>query len=191
MAEPPELPTVIQAALTHYQFGTLHPFSDGNGRIGRLLVIVQLLRGAVIREPLLVVSPWFEARRDQYQDALLRLSIDGDWDAWIAFFAEGVAASAAESQPKVESLVALQEHLRSRVRDGKKRGVAERLAADLVGRPYVTVPAVARTYALSGQGATKVVRALVEIGVLETAPFRGPNNSQMYAAPEVLQILNA
>jgi Fic family protein len=60
------------------RFETLHPFSDGNGRIGRLLVIVQLLRGAIIREPLLMVSPWFEQQRDRYQDALLQLSIDGD-----------------------------------------------------------------------------------------------------------------
>ena len=93
--------------MTHYQFETLHPFSDGNGQIGRLLVIVQLLRGAVIREPLLVVSPWFEARRERYQDALLNLSMAGDWDAWIDFFAEGVAAAAAESRTKVEKLVAL------------------------------------------------------------------------------------
>lgn len=65
---------MVVAAMAHYQFESLHPFSDGNGRLGRLLVIVQLLRGALIREPLLVVSPWFEQRRAEYQDALLRLS---------------------------------------------------------------------------------------------------------------------
>jgi Fic family protein len=81
IARPPEIPTVVQAAMAHYQFETLHPFSDGNGRIGRLLVIVQLLRGAIIREPLLMVSPWFEQQRDRYQDSMLQLSIDGDWDA--------------------------------------------------------------------------------------------------------------
>ena len=70
IAEPPELPAVVQAALAHYQFETLHPYSDGNGRLGRLLIIVQLLREAVIREPLLVVSPWFELRRERYQDEL-------------------------------------------------------------------------------------------------------------------------
>ena len=109
--------------MTHYQFETLHPYSDGNGRLGRLLVIVQLLRGALIREPLLVVSPWFEQRRELYQAALLELSCDGDWDSWIAFFAEGVAASAVESQTKVEKLVALQDDLRTRVQKAGKRGV--------------------------------------------------------------------
>jgi Fic family protein len=191
IARPPELPTVVQAAMTHYQFETLHPFSDGNGRIGRLLVIVQLLRGAVIREPLLVVSPWFEVRRERYQDALLTLSIDGAWDAWIAFFAEGVAAAAAESQEKVERLVALQHELRSRVQRANRRGAAERLAADLVGRPYVTITAVARMYDLSGQGATKIVRTLVELGILEPSSFRGPRGAQMYGAPEVLNVLSA
>lgn len=158
--------------MAHYQFETLHPFSDGNGRIGRLLVIVQLLRGAIIREPLLVVSPWFEARRERYQDALLGLSVDGDWDAWIAFFAEGVAAAATESQQKVERLVALQEQLRGRVQAARKRG-AERLAADLVGGPYVTVPSVAASYGISDQGATKVVRALATSAFSRPLRFAG------------------
>ena len=188
---PPELPTVVQAAMTHYQFETLHPFSDGNGRIGRLLVIVQLLRGAVIREPLLVVSPWFEARRERYQDALLALSRSGDWDAWIDFFAEGVAAAAAESRAKVEKLVALQNTLRARVQHAKKRGAAERLAADLVGGPYVTVSTVARMYGLSFQGAKKIVWTLVDLKILTPAPFSGPRGAQMFVAPDVLRVLDA
>src|SRR4029077_2487492 len=188
LADPPSLPTVIHAAMAHYQFETLHPYSDGNGRIGRLLVIVQLLRGAVIREPLLVVSPWFEQRRERYQDALLELSCDGDWDRWIAFFAEGVAASAAESQRKVERLVALQMELRSRVQAAHKRGTAERLAADLVGRPYVTAPIVARLYGLSGQGAINAVRTLVELDILRPS-FRLARGTQMYEAPDVLRTL--
>ena len=70
------------------------------------------------------MSPWFERRREQYQDGLLELSCSGDWDSWIAFFAEGVAASASESQRKVEGLVALQSNLRSRVQEAGKRGVS-------------------------------------------------------------------
>ncbi|WP_445148923.1 Fic family protein [Baekduia sp. Peel2402] len=191
ISEPPDIPTVVQAAMTHYQFETLHPFSDGNGRIGRLLVIVQLLRGAVIREPLLVVSPWFEARRERYQDALLRLSGDGEWDTWIAFFAEGVAAAAMESQAKVERLVTLQDELRAQVQRANKRGAAERLAADLVGAPFLTVADVAERYGLSAQGATKIVRTLVELELLETSAQRGRRGSQMYSAPDVLRVLLA
>jgi Fic family protein len=185
---PPPIPTVVQAAMAHYQFECLHPYSDGNGRIGRLLIIMQLLRGTVIREPLLVVSPWFELRRERYQNALLELSCDGDWDAWIAFFAEGVAASATESQEKVERLVALQSELRARVQSAGKRGAAEQLAADLVGQPYVNRPDVAKLYSLSGQGAINAIRTLVELGILEPG-YRTRHGMQVYRAPRVLNVL--
>jgi Fic family protein len=176
--------------MAHYQFESLHPYSDGNGRLGRLLAIVQLLRGAVIREPLLVVSPWFEARREQYQDALLRLSLDGDWDAWIAFFAGGVAASAVESQDKVERLVSLQVELRAKVQSAGKRGVAERLAADLVGRPYLTQKEVSQQYALSKQGASNAIKTLVDLGILKQSGMRAFGNARVYAAPDVIEIVS-
>ena len=189
MHEPPNLPTVVHAALTHYQFETLHPYSDGNGRLGRLLVIMQLLRGALIREPLLVVSPWFEQRRAKYQEALLELSCDGDWDSWIAFFAEGVAASASESQRKVERLVTLHQDLRVRVQSAGKRGVSERLAADLVGLPYVTRREVAGRYNLSHQGAINAINTLVDLGILEPA-FTNPRGGQVYASAEVVLVVS-
>jgi Fic family protein len=189
--DPPELPTVVRAAMAHYQFESLHPYSDGNGRLGRLLVIVQLLRGALIREPLLVVSPWFEERRDQYQDALLDLSLNGDWDAWIAFFAEGVVASATESQRKVERLVSLQSELRSAVQAAGKRGVSERLAADLVGRPYITQREVAQEYALSKQGASNAIKTLLDMGILERAGVRVLGNARVYVAPSVVEVASS
>lgn len=188
---PPQVPTVVQAALTHYQFEALHPYSDGNGRLGRLLIIMQILRGALIREPLLVVSPWFEQRRDQYQDALLELSASGDWDAWIAFFAEGVAASAAGSQEKVERLVTLQGELRAIVQAAGKRGVAEQLAADLVGGPFVTRSQVEKRYDLSRQGAWNAINVLVDLGILEIARLRGPRGMRYFVAPQVVRIASA
>jgi Fic family protein len=191
MASPPPVPTVVQAALTHYQFESLHPYSDGNGRLGRLLVIIQLLRGAVIREPLLVVSPWFEKRREAYQDALLRLSCDGDWDAWTAFFAAGVAASATGSQAKVERLAELQRELRERVQRAGKRGASEQLAADLVGTPFVARNVVAASYGLSGQGAKNAIDALVSLGLLEPTGLRNSSGAQMFVCSEVVQIISS
>lgn len=191
IADPPPLPTVVQAAMAHYQFEALHPYSDGNGRLGRLLIIVQLLRGAVIREPLLVVSPWFELRRSEYQDELLELSCDGDWDRWIAFFAEGVAASAAASQTKVEDLVALQQRLREQVQQAGKRGTAERLAADLVGDPYLTGREIAARYDLSRQGALFAIRTLVELEILEDTGDVDFQNARIYVAPEVVRIVSS
>jgi Fic family protein len=188
--EPPDLPSVVQASMAHYQFETLHPYSDGNGRLGRLLVIVQLLRGALIREPLLVVSPWFEQRRSAYQEALLNLSLDGDWDAWIAFFAEGVASSATESQRKVERLVELQSDFRSEVQRARKRGIAERLAGDLIGNPYVTGREVARQYGISGQGAHNALKALADLGILELGGTRS-SGAHIYVAPRVVEVVSS
>lgn len=189
LKDPPEIPVVVQAAIAHYQFECLHPYSDGNGRLGRLLIIVQLLREAVIREPLLIVSPWFEERREAYQDALLELSCDGDWDHWIGFFAEGVAASATESQMKVERLVELREDLRARVQEAGRRGVSERLAADLVGVPFVTRAEVAARYGVSGQTAINAISALVELEILRPT-FKGRRGAQVFGAREVVDVLS-
>jgi Fic family protein len=186
---PPNIPTVVQAAMTHYQFETLHPFSDGNGRLGRLLIVVQLLRGVVIREPLLVVSPWFEQRREQYQDALLELSCTGDWNAWIDFFAEGVAASAVDSQAKVETLVRLQKEFRETVHAANKRGVVERLAGDLIGHPFVSRSDVAKRYGITGQGAANAIAALTDLGLLQPTNRRAATGAQRFVAQAVLNVL--
>lgn len=188
--DPPPVPTVVRAALAHYQFETLHPYSDGNGRIGRLLVIVDLLRGELIREPLLVVSPWFEARRAQYQDELLELSCTGDWNRWVGFFAEGVADSADRSRTKVEALIDLQDRLRDRVREAGRRGAAEHLAADLVGIPFVSRPMVARRYELSNQGAGNAIDVLEELGMLQRTGRR-VNGAEEFVAPEVVALISA
>ncbi len=191
MAEPPDIPIVLQAALVHYQFECLHPYSDGNGRLGRLLVIVQLLRDAIIREPLLVVSPWFEQRRERYQDALLALSETGNWDHWVSFFAEGVTAAAVESQQKVERLVELQEQFQQRAVDAGKRGTAVLLAAHLVGRPFVNRSIVASEFGVTGQGAYNAIKALVALGILDRALIKAVNRGTLYVAPEVVAILTS
>lgn len=189
IASPPDLPQVVQAALAHYQFETLHPYSDGNGRLGRLLVIMQLLRGALIREPLLVVSPWFERRRAQYQDELLTLSYEGEWDRWIAFFAEGVIASASASQQKVDDLVDLQRRLRERVQRAGRSGAAERIAADLVGTPYLTNRDVANRYGLSRPGALFAITTLAELGILIDTGTTDSRGGHIHMAPEVVRIV--
>jgi len=191
IASPPELPAVVLAALAHYQFETLHPYSDGNGRLGRLLVVVQLLRGAVIREPLLVVSPWFERRRERYQDELLQLSLGGDWDSWVSFFSAGVAASATDSRQKVERLLALREDLRTKVQEAGKRGAAERLAADLVDRPYVDRSSVVARFGLSGQGAQNAINTLVSLGILEESGIRAATGARLYVARQVVDIVSS
>lgn len=172
--EPPDdFPAVVRAALAHYQFETLHPFSDGNGRIGRLLIVLQLMREGVLREPILVVSPWFEARRDQYQEGLLNLSRTGEWDAWVRFFVTGVEAAANETRTRIEKLLAYRDQAVNAVRSAGASGVAERVAGDLIGAPVLTASRVANEHEVSHQGAMNALRRLVELGLLRESPRRG------------------
>lgn len=163
---PAELSPVARAAMAHYQFEALHPFSDGNGRIGRLLIAMQLMRDDVLREPILVVSPWFEARRAAYQDGLLNLSCTGSWDHWVRFFAEGVAASADDTRRRVEQLSRWRVQALKRVRAAGLSGVAERVAGELIGEPIIRAPAIARRHDVTPQGAMLALRRLADLGLV-------------------------
>lgn len=180
------LPSIAKAALAHYQFETLHPFSDGNGRIGRLLIALMLRRDGVLHEPILVVSPWFEARRDAYQDGLLALGRTGDWDAWVSFFAEGVAESADATRHRIDRLLGWQERTVAAVRAAGTFGVAERVAAELIGSPIVTAPEVSRRHEVTAQGAMLALRRLAQLGVLEEQRVGG---RVRFVSREVLALL--
>lgn len=123
------LDPVVAAAMAHYQFEALHPFHDGNGRIGRLLVILQLLQTSVLTEPTLTVSPWFEARRSEYYQRLLDVSTAGDWDSWVSFFAIGLAASARDTESQLVALLQLQSEMKDKVR---RAGLRAETAMSLV-----------------------------------------------------------
>lgn len=163
---PPDTPPVLQAALAHYQFETLHPFSDGNGRIGRLLIVLQLVRQDVLRHPILVVSPWFEARRAEYQDSLLRLSQTGEWDRWVEFFATGVGAAAADTHERIDALLSWQEEALASVRRARVAGVAERIAGELIGSPILRASHVTHNHGVSHQGAMNALRRLADLGLV-------------------------
>lgn len=118
-------------------------------------------------------------------------SRDGDWDAWTSFFAQGVAASAAESQRKVERLVQLQQEFRRRVQRAGRRGASERLAADLVGTPYVARNTVADRYGLSGQGARNAIGVLDTLGILVPTDLRNISGAQMFVCDEVVKVVSS
>jgi Fic family protein len=180
------LPPVVQAGVAHYQFETLHPYSDGNGRIGRLVIVLQLMRLGVLRHPILVVSPWFEARRTQYQDALLRLSQTGDWDAWIAFFATGVEAAASSTHQRIDGLLSWREEALGHARAARVSGVAERLTSDLIGMPVLRANQVADRYGVTHQGAMNALRRLADLGLLTTQTSHGRVTFRADAVVEML-----
>lgn len=185
---PPEtIPAVVQAALAHYQFETLHPFSDGNGRIGRLLIVLQLMQWKTLGHPLLVVSPWFEARRTEYQDALLALSRTGQWNDWVAFFATGVAAAATATHARIDQLLSLQEETVRAVREAGVSGVAERVAGELIGSPILRAPLVAARHNVTQQAAMNALRKLTELKILTERNRRGRVS---FRADRVVELLS-
>ncbi|MBV9473529.1 MAG: Fic family protein, partial [Solirubrobacterales bacterium] len=99
------LSAVVQAGLAHYQFETLHPYSDGNGRVGRLAIVLTLVRRGILRYPILAVSPWLDRHKAEYQDALLELSHTGDWNRWLAFFATAIGGAADATQHRLQELL--------------------------------------------------------------------------------------
>lgn len=184
---PSQLPVVVSAALAHYQFEALHPFNDGNGRIGRLVIVLQLLRHGVLHEPLLTVSPWFEARRRQYQDLLAAVSETGAWDEWVAFFAEGVAAQAASTTEKVRQLLAYQDETHALARRQGIRGMAIDVVEGLIARPILTSGWVADVHGVSRQAAITAIGRLVDAGILRETT--GGTYARVFAADAVIRIL--
>ncbi|MEO8093273.1 MAG: Fic family protein [bacterium] len=184
-----EIPPVVKAALAHYQFEALHPFSDGNGRLGRLMVVLQLVLDGVLRDPLLIVSPWFEARRRDYQDQLLELSQTGKFDAWVGFFCEGIRAQALSTMERVEDLLEQQRQIRRLVDEKKIRGVAVRIAEDLIETPMVRATYAAKQYGVSYQAANQGIKRLVNEGILEE--ITGRTYGRVFASQRILTILQA
>jgi Fic family protein len=182
-----DMPEVLRAALAHYQFETLHPFSDGNGRLGRLIVVLQLMQYGVLHYPILIVSPWFEARRREYQDHLLEVSQTGAFDPWIRFFGEGLRAQAEETHRRVEALIDYQDELRAAIRDKRVRGVRGDIMEDIIGQPIIEVTWAKEQYGVSYQAANEAVARLVADGIL--TEMTGRNYARLFAAPRVLRIV--
>jgi len=178
---------VVASALAHYQFETLHPFPDGNGRIGRLLIILQLFMDGTLSEPTLTVSPWFEGRRAEYYDRLFAVSSQGDWDNWVSFFAQGLEESAVVTRRQMLELVAAQAHLKDTIRASKLRAdTAHALVDYAVAHTTFTVRQVERDLGVSYGRANRLVSDLVNLRVLAEA---GDTYRRRFFAPAVLQVL--
>jgi Fic family protein len=183
-----DIDPVVAAAMGHYQFETLHPFHDGNGRIGRLLIVIHLLMQQVVSEPTLTVSPWFEARRGDYYDHLLGVSTRGDWDGYVRYFASGLEASALQTRDQMLSLVAVQTELRDRVRNSRLRAdTAHALVDYAVGHVSFTARAVERDLGISYGRANALIGQLTNLGIL--AAVSEDNYRRRFYAPDVLRAL--
>lgn len=161
-----DLHAVGQAAFAHYQFESLHPFTDGNGRLGRLIAMLQLISAKELQAPIVNLSPWLQARREAYQAHLFEVSVTGDFSPWVTFFCSALTAQAADAVARVDQLLVLRERLLESVRTARLRGVAVQLAGDLIGYPMLTVGAVKDLYNVSYQAANTAVGKMAELGIL-------------------------
>lgn len=180
---------VVAAAMAHYQFETLHPFNDGNGRIGRYLVVLHLQAQGILGEPTLTVSPWFEARRPDYYDRLLAVSTRGDWDSFVRFFAQGIRVAADTTRRQMLDLVHVQQRLGEQLRQSSLRARSAHALVDFaVANPSFTVRRAAAGIGLSYGRANALISQLVELGILRRLGEESAYQRRFYA-PSVLNVL--
>lgn len=172
-----DLPLLVRIGLAHAQFETIHPFLDGNGRMGRLLVSFMLSHAGVLTEPLLYLSIYFKEHRADYYDRLQATRDAGDWEGWLAFFLEGVATVADQATETARRIVRMRETLRQSVqaRLGRRSGNGLRLLDHLFTDPVVSVKNVEKILALSQPAAAALVSRLQDTGVLTEMTGRRRN----------------
>lgn len=182
----PQLPLLIRTALLHYQFETIHPFLDGNGRLGRLLIVLYLVERGALPTPLLPLSPYFERNRSSYYDCLQGVRERGDIQAWLRFFLRGVATQARDAITRSDGLLNLRERYRLSLQGSRSR--APEVIDLLLATPILTSRQVSQRLPMSTQGALNLLRQLTAAGILrEDSSGRG--SLARWYADEVLELL--
>lgn len=180
-------PPLVRLACIHYQFEAIHPFIDGNGRVGRLLVPLLMVSWGLLPHPLLYLSVYFERRRGDYYRLLMAVSTHGDWRAWIAFFLHGVADQARDAVARAKRLQDLQAGWRDTLQKERASTLVLRLADALFERPILTIPVVAEALGTSYPSAKAAVAKLEAMGALRQVPAEGA--AKTYAATGILDIV--
>ena len=183
------LPALLQAALMHYQFETIHPFLDGNGRIGRLLINLLLMSRDRLPLPLLYLSHYFETHRDEYYARLQAVREEGDIAAWVLFFLRAVEHQARDAVARSRRLVEIREEYHQEAIKG--RSSLPRLVEIIVRNPFVTVRSAERQLGLTHQGARNLIKAAEAKGWLLSLGNHGRGGREHWYAPAVLAVMEA
>ncbi len=186
---PSGLPPLIRLGLIHYQFEVIHPFLDGNGRVGRLLLTLLLCAWDLLPQPLLYLSAYFEAHRQAYYDHLLAVSRQGAWDAWLRFFLRGVAVQSADAVYRSGRLTDLREQYRQRFQTRRAAARLLQIVDLLFARPVVTVRQIADMLGITYQATARHVDTLVAEGLL--AEITGRARDRVFRADAVIDAIAA
>ena len=182
-----ELPVPVWLAMVHYQFEAIHPFHDGNGRIGRLLMILLLCSKGVLDKPLLYLSAYFERNREKYYERLLRVSTHGEWAEWISFFLRGVTEQSKDAFERSRQLLELQRRYHTMV-EVRRSALQIKLIDLLIERPVVNVASISKRFDVTYVTARNNVATLVRAGILKEVT--GRKRYRIYIAEEVLKVIN-
>ncbi len=186
----PKEPILIQCALMHYQFEAIHPFLDGNGRIGRLLITFLLCERGILTQPLLYLSAFFDRYRDEYYSRLLSVSQKGDWNGWLKFFLRGVASECSEAIADAGRIFDLHKQLKSKLEETKKiPETAHRLIEELFFNPVISMSGLSKKWSLPFNSVKTGVQRLIDIGILQEAT--GKRRNKLFVAPQLMELLTA
>lgn len=181
---------LLKAALAHVQFETIHPFLDGNGRIGRLLIVLQLVHDGLLREPLLYPSLFFKKHRSLYYELLNDVRVNGEWERWLDYFVEGIEGSATQAVATAQQLLALVNADRARVATmGRVAGSALAVHQSLQRQPVTTAAALGKDTGLALATVNRVLVQLANLGIVEEVTQRQRNRVFTYRA--YVEALNA
>lgn len=182
------LPALIKVSLIHVQFETIHPFLDGNGRLGRLLITLLLCADGALSEPILYLSLHFKEHRQLYYDLLQEVRLKGNWEKWCEFFLDGVTAMATQATNDAKRIIELLERDRLRISQiGKASKSAMKIHSYLLKKPYLLITKAAIDLNISVPAMTSTIMKLVEIGVLKEITQKSRN--RIFAYTEYLDIL--
>lgn len=182
-------PVLIKAALAHVQFETIHPFLDGNGRLGRLLIALLLHQGGLLSQPLLYLSLYFKQHRPVYYELLDKVRTQGNWEAWVDFFLEGVAQTAQDAVQTAQCLVALFQHDSQRIQNaGRGAANALRVLNALRSHPVATLKLLCTETGISFPTVGKVVQTLIQLGIVRE--LTGQRRNRVFVYDGYLSILN-
>ena len=184
------LPVLLRAGLAHVQFETIHPFLDGNGRVGRLLMTLLLCQAGLLRQPLLYLSLYFKQHRNAYYDLLNHVRRTGDWEAWLAFFLEGVKLTSEGAVSTAQRLSRMFQNDRNRIEQagGRKTGSGLRVHDALRSQPILSLPAARRRTGLSFQAASSAMDLLITHGIARE--ITGKRRGRLFVYDQYLSILN-
>ncbi len=188
-ADTPEIPTLIKAGLVHVQFETIHPFLDGNGRLGRLLITFLLCAQGILKEPILYLSLYFKTHRRQYYDLLQQVREKGDWETWLEFFLEGIAETSLQASEAAREILALFEADRHRIEElGRPAASALRVHQLLQQKPIIGIPAAAQRLNISPPTIAKSIQHLQDLGIVREVT--GKQRGRMFVYGDYLSILS-